>query len=235
MKTKKNIATIIIFLVSTFCIFYFGEKQIKTNYNKLDLNGYNKLMIVAHPDDEMLWGGSRLIQDNYLVVCITCGGNQERVKEIETVMEKTNDKLVILNYPDKTNGERDNWDNHRDNIKEDLINIFSLKEWELIVTHNPEGEYGHIHHVMTNKLVTDNADKSKLYYFGKYYSKKELIEVEKLPKPLDKDVLDKKVEILQIYVTQDFINDMFNHMFQYEDWKSYEQWQELKDENYSEE
>ena len=28
------------------------------------------LMIVAHPDDETLWGGAHLIEDNYYVVCV---------------------------------------------------------------------------------------------------------------------------------------------------------------------
>ena len=45
------------------------------------LSGVNKLMVVAHPDDELLWGGLHLIDDDYLVVCITCGPNKVRVNE----------------------------------------------------------------------------------------------------------------------------------------------------------
>ena len=29
------------------------------------------LMIVAHPDDETIWGGSHLLKGHYLVVCLT--------------------------------------------------------------------------------------------------------------------------------------------------------------------
>ena len=36
------------------------------------------LMIVAHPDDETIWGGSHLINGNYTVLCITNGNNKKR-------------------------------------------------------------------------------------------------------------------------------------------------------------
>ena len=46
-------------------------------------------MIVAHPDDEMLWGGAHLLNGNYLVVCITCGRSKTRDKEFKEVGEYT--------------------------------------------------------------------------------------------------------------------------------------------------
>ena len=33
----------------------------------LELDGYDKVMFVAHPDDDLLWGGRHLIEDDYLV------------------------------------------------------------------------------------------------------------------------------------------------------------------------
>ncbi len=39
------------------------------------------LMIVAHPDDETIWGGSHLINGNYTVLCITNGNNKKRIYE----------------------------------------------------------------------------------------------------------------------------------------------------------
>ena len=39
----------------------------------LDLTGITHLMIVAHPDDETLWGGAHIADGGYLVVCITNG------------------------------------------------------------------------------------------------------------------------------------------------------------------
>lgn len=39
------------------------------------------LMIVAHPDDETIWGGSHLTHGNYTVLCITNGNNKKRIYE----------------------------------------------------------------------------------------------------------------------------------------------------------
>ena len=64
------------------------------------------LMIVAHPDDETIWGGSHLINGNYTVLCITNGNNKKRKKEFMKVMEKTHSKGIILSFPDKTKGKR---------------------------------------------------------------------------------------------------------------------------------
>ena len=38
------------------------------------------LMIVAHPDDETIWGGSHLINGNYTVLCITNGNINVNLK-----------------------------------------------------------------------------------------------------------------------------------------------------------
>ena len=68
----------------------------------LDLDGYDKVMFVAHPDDDLLWGGRHLIEDDYLVVCMTRGNDPVRSAEFKSVMEATGDKHLILSYPDKS-------------------------------------------------------------------------------------------------------------------------------------
>ena len=43
---------------------------------------FNKVMIVAHPDDELIFGGAELIQNKgYKVICITNQDNIQRKKE----------------------------------------------------------------------------------------------------------------------------------------------------------
>ncbi len=230
---KKHILCLI--LIATFIAVLIGgiiyvksKTPIKTDYEEENFSGYNKLMIIAHPDDDMIWGGTALIKDDYVVVCITCGVNKTRVKEFETVMEETNDKYIMLGYPDKTNGQKDNWNLVRQSIHEDLEKIINLKDWEIIVTHNPEGEYGHIHHKMTSHMVTESANHSKLYYFGKYYTKRSMASLETpLPNRIDDELLNKKIEILKMYESQSFIMTMFDQMFPYENWLSYDEWQVL--------
>lgn len=230
MKLKVFVTTATVLVLGTFgFMFFYPTKTVdfeKTDYNELNLDGIEKLMIVAHPDDEMLWGGTELLKDDYLVVCVTCGSDNRRVKEFETVMNRTKDAFVMLGYPDKTNGERDNWDTVRDAIIEDIENIYKLKNWKEVVTHNPEGEYGHIHHKMTNTIVTDAVDHDRLYYFGKYHSKRDLEENgdEDLVK-VDEQILEEKEEILNLYVTQDHtLHKTLGHMIPYEEKVSFKDW-----------
>ncbi len=222
-----EIAIIIIAIVSV-CVYYHDLNKpyvINKDFESIDLTGVDNLMIVAHPDDETLWGGLHLIEDNYLVVCITCGPNKERVNEFISVMNETNDKYILLGYPDKTNGERDNWDSSRAGITSDLKKIIALKDWNIIATHNPQGEYGHQHHKMTNQMVTQIVqDKTKLYYFGRYHSKAKMTDyVDDMT--INDYSIKKKRKLIGLYPSQKFIQTAFDHMYEYEDWESYYKWE----------
>lgn len=218
---KKIIILVIILLESMFLIVKASPShlEVKNELNRINLKNFNNLMIVAHPDDEMLWGGSKLLSDNYLVVCITCSTNHKRELEFKKVMNETKDKYIMLGYPDKINGKVDDWKNYKEKIANDLNEIINYKKWNLIVTHNPKGEYGHIHHKMTSKITTSLAPIDNLYYFGRYYRPKQMTKERiKSLKKIDDDILKQKREILKIYKTQKFIFKRFGHMFVYENW-----------------
>ena len=81
---KKIIFLCILALICLTTIII--KNPLKVNKSDLDLRNFDvdlenidKVMIVAHPDDDMIWGGSHLIDDNYLVVCINCGAREDRV------------------------------------------------------------------------------------------------------------------------------------------------------------
>ena len=61
----------------------------------------DKLMIVAHPDDEVLWGGGHLYDKGYLVVCVTNGRNKVRSQEFKDVVKASGNECIMLEYPDK--------------------------------------------------------------------------------------------------------------------------------------
>lgn len=229
-KIKKYIPIITIFII-LIAIFtavninnYINTHSVNKDFSSIDLENVDNLMIVAHPDDELLWGGAHLIKDNYLVVCITCGTNQIRVNEFVNVMNRTNDKYIMLGYPDKTDGERDNWDNHRANISKDLEEIINLKDWKIIVTHNPDGEYGHQHHKMTSALTTSVVTTDNLYYFGIYHSKKTITAYYDDMSSINDNYLSEKKKLIRYYKSQDFIQTMFDHMYSYEDWIKATEW-----------
>lgn len=215
----------ILMLLSLYCIYQHlmnTKVEVDKKIEHVNIKNINKLMIVAHPDDDFIWGGSHLIDDDYLVVCITCGVNRKRVLEFEKAMQKTNDAYIMLGYPDKTKGKRDDWSQVYHSIYDDLKHIVSYKNWDTIVTHNPEGEYGHIHHQMTSELITSLAPKEKLYYFGKYYKKKEIpSDLETIGEENTKKKLE---ELIPIYVSQKATMKKLEHMFIYENWVKYEDW-----------
>lgn len=189
------------------------------------LKDYDSLMVVAHPDDETIWGGSHLENGKYVVVCITNGTNSTRRKEFANVMKQTGSIGLMLTYPDKTNGERDNWDSCKEQIQKDIDTIVSKKNWATIATHNPDGEYGHIHHQMTSAITTQAVEQQKLtdhlYYFGIYVKAKNM-EKENyqtyLENPLTSDDLESKLCLTKLYASQAKVMDHLGHMLPYENW-----------------
>lgn len=133
----------------------------------------------------------------------------------------------MLGYPDKKNGERDNWDNYQKDISKDLEKIINLKKWETIVSHNPDGEYGDIHHKKLNQIINAIVkDKDKLIYFGHYHSKRNISNYYDYLIPIDNQTLNKKKQIIGIYKSENYIQTTFNHMFEYENWISANEWSE---------
>lgn len=213
-----------IYWIFRVCKSYYDEDK----FNSLDLSKVNKLMIVAHPDDETIWGGGHLIDGGYLVVCITDGYNKTRKNEFDTAVKHLNETNIplILNFPDKTFNKRDNWFGIKGKIEDAVDKCINLKDWELIVTHNKEGEYGHIHHKMTSSIVRSEYKKldkqNPLYLFGTYHSKKKLPNYEASMTPMSEELYNKKVEVLKDFKSQEKVIDSLFHMMKYENWTKYD-------------
>lgn len=197
------------------------DSQIKA----ADVNNATKLMIVAHPDDEMLWGGGHLMEGGYMVVCVTNGKDKVRSEEFYKVMKESGNEGIILKYPDKVRGRRDDWSRVRSGIVSDIEKIMKYKKWELIVTHNRNGEYGHAHHQMLHSFVTHiyNGAKidSPLFCFGKYFKKSMLQEAQNSLTPITAQQLAYKEELERLYKSQSATIEKLSHMNEYEMWEEY--------------
>jgi len=151
----------------------------------------NKIMIVAHPDDELIFGGAELIEHGpeYRVVCLTNNSNDARKLEFKAVMDKLNvGSWEMLDYEDTL------YPTQHFNLKD----ILKSKEWEKVVTHNPIGEYGHPQHKLVFDAILDITD--DFYVFGKSNIK------------LDKDTVDTKKNLLTLYKSeQSIINQLLNN------------------------
>ena len=172
-------------------------------------------MIVAHPDDELIFGGAELIKygSEYKVICLTNKSNKIRSKEFKMVMEKLNvGSWEMFDYEDTLYPTQ----------QFDLEDILMSRKWEKIVTHNPIGEYGHPQHKQVFDTVLNITN--DFYVFGKSQQK------------LDQNILDTKNSLLTLYTSEAPIinqlltnngdwfksNDPFTNYIEYECIKKYD-------------
>ena len=193
---------------------------------------YKNVMIVAHPDDETLWGGANLYKESYFVVCLTNGYNLPRANDFREILKFTKNGGIILNYPDiqylNNSYIQNDWSEVKNGILKDLSIIIGYKNWEKIVTHGPDGTTGHNHHLKVYNYVTQIAkDYNKyniLYYFEKFYAKNKIpINLQSIS---DKDFKIKKFE-LEIHKTEkkNIFRDYF-HSLQYEKFTLASNWKQ---------
>ena len=125
----------------------------------------DKLLVVAHPDDEVLWGGANLLREpGWLVISATNNSNPGRKIEFQKTMSYFNvtqfrmydvedtyldeDELGVDVARQRVNRLFDNSEFERA-----LQELASSKQWKVVLSHNSQGEYGHIHHKKVGELV----------------------------------------------------------------------------------
>lgn len=117
------------------------------------------LMLVAHPDDEVVFGASDLLSNTntneITVVCFTCGNNRIRRKEFEECMRLTNAKGYMLSLHDSI---RDNWYQYSNSVLGDMAYRLLAEQsfcFDMIVSHGEDGEYGHIQHKRVHNVAKE--------------------------------------------------------------------------------
>jgi hypothetical protein len=101
------------------------------------------LIVVAHPDDEILWFGEFLINHtrDTKVLCITNASSSERSSEFLKVMKEVKCEYEMWDFQDR-----------------DVLNIYSIDlqnqlaiaitNYANVYTHSLSGEYGHPQHIL---------------------------------------------------------------------------------------
>lgn len=167
------ICLIIILIIILYVLFY---RQLYYSENVISGNKdiyFDKLMIVAHPDDELIFGGSELIKEKgWKVICVTNGSsnsvnifgnkNINRTDEFISLMDHLQCAYEIWDFED--NGFNCNWSYSV--LYNKIYEAINEKEYQKILTHNLDGEYGHIQHKFIGKVVYQMHPKN-LYVFGK--------------------------------------------------------------------
>ena len=151
------------------------------------IDGKN-LMVVAHPDDEIIFGYTQLMNKlaDWTVLCVTNGDNKERSREFKNIMKKIGVKYEIWDYLDVWDN-KSFWDIEQLSIR---IKKFLELGFDNILTHNKDGDYGHTQHKILFEIISEIVTDENLFCF----------DISNIS--LDSKVLKNKLDTLSLYKTQ---------------------------------
>ena len=158
----------------------------------------DKLMIVAHPDDEALFGGAELLthQTEYKVVVVDEYHNEDRREEFISSM-----KFIGIEDYEHWTGYKGGEDYHREKLIYELLRVLREQDWIKIVTHNRKGEYGHPRHRALHEIL-NHLRPEILWQFDKGRIR------------LPKNILNRKRDLLKVYKSQSGVLDWFSPWYE---------------------
>jgi len=110
-------------------------------------------LIVAHPDDETLWAGGTVLRHpswQWFIVCLCRGTDTERAPRFFETLKLLRAKGAIGDLDDGP--EQIPLD--EDVVERAIMKLLPPWHFDLIITHNPTGEYTkHLRHEETSKAV----------------------------------------------------------------------------------
>ncbi|KNC86160.1 hypothetical protein SARC_01686 [Sphaeroforma arctica JP610] len=109
-----------------------------------------RLMIVCHPDDEVIFGGEELLNHpgEWVVVYIT--NDHRRPKGVKKMVEALNlNEAIIFGLADSMVDEF----KYPIEFVEEIYKLLCSQVWDQIATHGEDGEYGHRQHIALHQIV----------------------------------------------------------------------------------
>lgn len=204
-KIFQVIYTELNYLISVPYYFFYKKLAIPV----INTEGINRVLFIAHPDDEILSMGNFIINepDNLLVICFTNGGNKVRLKEFKLAMDSLNIQYQIWNFKDAIDYK---WNKKK--VLKKVNKILELKEeWEMVITHNKEGDYGHFQHKEVSRVIRKAYKGDNL--FSPILSERLFNDKNKL---LSKEAKEKREFFEKYYKSQKHILTLYNKYFQFE-------------------
>ena len=158
----------------------------------------DKLMIVAHPDDEALFGGAELLTHSkeYKVIAIDESHNHVRKGEFKSSM-----KFIGINEYEHWTGFKGGEDYHREKLIYELLRVLRERNWKKIVTHNKQGEYGHPRHRALHDIL-NHLRPEILWQFDKCKVR------------LETSLLHDKRDLLKVYESQKQVLEWFSPWYE---------------------
>jgi len=130
--------------------------------SKMDeLKPKSVVIIVAHPDDEILWVGGTILNHpswKYFIVCLCRESDPDRAPKFQKALKILSSEGIMGDLDDGP--DQNPLDEKM--VEGAILDLVPSRHFDLIITHNPKGEYTkHLRHEEISKAVI------KLWQVGK--------------------------------------------------------------------
>jgi len=119
-------------------------------------------LIIAHPDDETLWAGGTILSHpswECFIVCLCRGNDKDRAPRFYEALKIYKAEGIMGDLDD---GPEQTLLDEND-VEAAILNMLPEISFDLIITHNPSGEYTrHIRHEQVSKAVIKLWDSGKI-------------------------------------------------------------------------
>lgn len=119
-------------------------------------------IIVAHPDDEVLWAGGIILNNpqwHYFIASLCRKNDGDRSSKFYNVLKILNAQGIMGNLNDEPEQKPLN----AMEVEREILDLLPKKHFDLIITHSPFGEYTkHLRHEEAGKAVIMLWNKGKI-------------------------------------------------------------------------
>lgn len=136
-------------------------KRNENIYGKIEAQK-NIAVIVAHPDDETLWCGGTILANphcNWFIACLCRKNDINRAAKFKEALKTFKAKGLMNDLDDSP----DQLPLPIEKVKKAILELLPFKNFDLIITHNPSGEYTrHRRHEEVSRAVIELWYKNKI-------------------------------------------------------------------------
>ena len=123
------------------------------------------LVIVAHPDDETLWAGGTILKHpecKWFILSLCRANDGDRAPKFKNVLSVYNAQGTMGDLDD---GPEQN-PLEKKHIKNTILSLVPKQQWDIVVTHDPSGEY--THHIRHEEIGENTIE---LWHEGKIHTR----------------------------------------------------------------